>query len=175
MGESGGARASANTYRDSGDDGNAATPPWAAAQRDSAEGEEAELPRPPGSDHLGLPRLWPHRHAVSSATPWRSSASTAPGRRAATSTLPASAQPRSVRRRVARPHPAPLAVRLPAAPVRRPFRRPRHGPPRRRRRLVRRQGSAVTHQRRLPSESRDRCVLRGLEPKAVMCCQCQYE
>ena len=58
------AGASANTYSAAGDASTAATPPWAAARRDSAEGDEAELPRPLGSDHVALPRLWPHRHAV---------------------------------------------------------------------------------------------------------------
>ena len=48
-GDSGGG-ASADRYRAAGDDGAAATPPWAAAQLDSADGKEAELPRPPGSD-----------------------------------------------------------------------------------------------------------------------------
>jgi len=49
-GDSGGGGASADPYRAAGDDGTAATPPWAAAQGGGADAEEAELPRPPGSD-----------------------------------------------------------------------------------------------------------------------------
>ena len=48
-GDSGGG-ASADRYRAAGDDGAAATPPWAAVQLDCADGKNAELPRPPGSD-----------------------------------------------------------------------------------------------------------------------------
>ena len=176
MGESGGAGASANTYRAAGDAGTAATPPWAAARRDNADGDKADLPRPLGSDHVALPRLWPHRHAVRRPHDapvlephWAASGlllayrlhpvdpSTAPGGR------------RRARRRVTRPHPPPLAGRLPTAPARRPSRRLRLGPPRRRRRLLQRRSSAdgavKHHWQRRP---RDRCVLLGLEES----CQC---
>jgi hypothetical protein len=75
-GDSGSGGASADPYRAANDDGTAATPPWAAAQGVGADGEEAELPRPPRlrprrrhrprprASHLALPRMRPCRHAV---------------------------------------------------------------------------------------------------------------
>ena len=173
-GDSGGG-AFADPNRGTGDGGAAATPLW-AAPGDSADAQESELSRPPDSDpgaaHAPASTIWFCRSCGRADTQFGDPVTLQfqhrTGRQAGCCWHTACLQNVEERRRTARPHPPPLAVRVPAAPTWRPARRPRHGPPRRRSRRLRPRSNAVKRQCRLPS--RDRCVLHGPE----VCCQCKY-
>ena len=142
-----GGGASVDPYRAAGNDGTASTSPWAAAQGDGSDGEEAELQRPPGSDPGAASARAPDsptwldrgcgRDDTQFGDPVTLQCQHHAGRQAGCCWHIAclrTAEERAVTRRVlVLPH---SQCALPAVPAWSPSRRPRHGPPRRRRRRL---------------------------------------